>query len=122
MSKIRVLDGITYDISDEFQKKEYQKHYQRIYTKNYRERHRETCLAYRREYYNTHKEQYIAYRNKYQNDMADEKKDLKRVKNAISNFIKYNYNTDFQEQKKKETLRFYYSKKEVTGTVRVCFD
>jgi len=111
-TSIRVLDDITYDISDPCQKVEYQKHYQRNYVKKYRERKKEECLAYRNQYYHNHKEQYAAYRKKYEKQRPPEKKDLIRVKSAIKNYIEYHYNDEYREHKKETILKTYHTKKE----------
>lgn len=110
---IREIDGITYDISDPNEKKEYHKHYQRNYKREYIKKDPEKRRDYAREYYHKNKER-MAEQNKRwcAENRTKEQKDMARLKSAIGNYIKYNYNTEYREEKKEYILKTYHIKKE----------
>ena len=92
-----ILNGVEYNLKDPDQKKEYMRLYSRAYNAKNREQIRETQNKWRM----VNRERINQYQREYREKLNDETKAKYRKKAVERAWIRYNYDDEYREAKKK---------------------
>lgn len=115
---IKEIEGVAYDTADPDQKKEYRRHYYRVWKQN----NPDKIKAYEAKYCIVRRERRMVEKEGIEAQKPKPQMTMKKVKSAIFNYIKYNYDEVLREAKKEAVLQHYYNKKEEVKKVRISFD